>query len=183
MLYYPARRYIQVAIKSTKVGKKMAVPKAWWTPDAKYAKFIDKGRARGGSVEFAVPVKKRTPEPIAGRGFARNTWKPIARRLRVGIHGTNEEYAAYGKRGRFRVMRRMAATNRRGLYADYDIKEDGSSPHFIFTNHSEAVINQDSGSKGMPPRNIHAKGMRAAEKQLEKELERMGMKMERDWVK
>lgn len=179
-LYYPARRYVQTVTRSTKIGKRTATPLAWWTSTHRYATWIDKGRARGGSSEFAVPSRLRRPEPVAGRGFARNTWKPIARRMGVTIRGQHEEYAGL-KAGRSRIMKRMTATNRRGVYADYDIDDKGTSPRFVFTNTSEAVINQDAGSKGMPPRHIHAKGMIAAGKQLAKEMDKAGLEMARTW--
>ena len=183
MVYYPARHYVRQAARATKIGKKADYPKAWW-PDAtqEHAQWIDTAKYyKGYRVSLAVEARRRTREPIGGRGFARRTWTPIADRLSVTLTGPDEWRATTYKRGRQRLNMHSRSAARTRKYLEYKVRMDGEAPYIVIHNKSEAVINQDRGSKGMPPRHIHKKGMTAAYKEVLRQLEDAKKRIGKAW--
>ena len=185
----PARNYTRKAIVKTKIGRKATTTEAWWDgATGRYANYIPKGAAfkRTGTTSklfLAVGSRGAKRRNIGGRGFARQTWYPIAHRLGVTIRGTDDWGTVEKDQGRRKVVAGKRSTRQRGRYADYHVRDTGDNPSAILVNHSDAVVNQDQGSKGLPPRNIHAAGMRAAEKVLDAQLRKMGEQMERTWAR
>ena len=86
--------------------------------------------------------------------------------------------------GRRKIIRGRVSTRKRGLHADYTTAEKRKTdPYIVLRNFSEAVVNQDQGSKGMPPRHIHKAGMMAADKQVRRELDKLSKRMARAWAR
>jgi len=179
---YPAREYTKKVISRTKQSTKATVsPEAWWTDDARWAQFVFSGKSRIGFDKLAVESNRRQRVKVGGRGFAKQTWSPIARALGVTVKGKDETRADIDA-GRRRTSGRFTSAKRRGIYADHTIRDKARFPYIILQNWSPAIVNQDRGSKGMPPRNIHKFGMLAASKNLERQLQKMSRQLGRAWA-